>query len=173
MDPLRNNNAYDRLSALRQAPTSPPRMTRRFSPTLLIGAIGVVLLVAILAVVFVRNAPVVEVSPTETPDAPEISVSAYTNSLLDGEAYIAIAANIGTFPPSLSPGDTVQVVIAPSLDAVDVARSLPEQAVVREIQPPSEFGSSYVITIRAPQSIAASIIDAEKVHLSIVSEATS
>ena len=95
------------------------------------------------------------------------------DSLLEGEAYIPVAAAVGTFPPSLVPGDTVQIVIAPNINTGDVARTLVEQGVVRDIRPPSEFGNTFVITIRAPQSAATAMIDAEKVHLVVVDEVAS
>jgi hypothetical protein len=95
------------------------------------------------------------------------------DALLEGEAYIAVAAAVGTFPPSLTPGDTVQVVIAPNMNSGDIARTLAEQGVVRDIRPPSEFGNTFVITIRAPQSVATAMIDAEKVHLVVVDEVAS
>lgn len=99
--------------------------------------------------------------------------SPQVDALLEGEAYIPVAAAVGTFPPSLSPGDTVQIVVAPNINTGEMARTLVEQGVVRDIRPPSEFDNTFVITIRAPQTVATAMIDAEKVHLVVIDEVAS
>lgn len=172
MDSFRGNNAYDRLSALRNnAPASSTGKRGRQLPRAAIfvgaGLVGVVLLIV---VAIMRFTPRAEISlPTEVVTE-QIPAPQNSDTLLDGEAYISLAANIGSFPPSLSPGDTVQIVVAPGVNSDGLTRMLDEQAVVREVLAPTEFGNTYVITLRAPQTVAPAIIDAEKVHLSIIED---
>lgn len=175
MDSFRGNNAYDRLSALRQS-APPPRDRRSQISRPLIFAVGGVIALVLLGTAFlVMNSnprqELVEAIETTLESVPVESPN--VDTLLEGEAYIAVAAAVGTFPPSLAPGDTVQVVVAPNLNTGDLARTLAEQGVVRDIHPPSEFGNTFVITIRAPQSVATAMIDAEKVHLVVVDEVAS
>jgi hypothetical protein len=86
---------------------------------------------------------------------------------------VAIAAEVGTFPPSLSVGDTVRVVVVPNFDSGQITRSLDDVAMIREVTPPSEFGTTHVITVRAPLAVAIAIADAQKIHLAVVKEALS
>lgn len=172
MDAFRGNNAYDRLSALRQSASLPvSRTSGRGIPRVVIIVSAAVLVIALVAfVLLMRFTPRGEISlPTEVVTE-QIPAPQNSDTLLDGEAYISLAANIGSFPPSLSPGDTVQIVVAPGVNSDGLTRMLDEQAVVREVQTPTEFGNTYVITLRAPQSVATAIIDAEKVHLSIIED---
>jgi hypothetical protein len=171
MESFRTESAHDRLSALRRpAPTTSsalPVLPRRF-----LVMIAVALAVLLLAIVFFftrqptqlssLSEVVVTVPPVEVPD-----------TLLDGESYVAIAADAGTFPPSLAVGDTVRVVVVPSFDSGQVTRSLEELAMIRHVSPPAEFANTYVITVRAPLSVAVAIADAQKVHLAVVKEALS
>ncbi|MEY3805300.1 MAG: hypothetical protein RIR69_112 [Actinomycetota bacterium] len=174
MDSFRGNNAYDRLSALRQATPIPQHKGRKQPRLVIAGSIGLVCVLILGGFAILRLAePRQIVEPVDQSVDEVVPPPANIDTLLDGEAYIAIAADIGTFPPSLSPGDTVQIVIAPNINSEEVARSLEERAVVREIQTPSEFSNTFVITLRAPQTVAAAVIDAEKVHLSVVDEAAS
>lgn len=174
MDSFRGNNAYDRLFALRQTAPMPQRTTRKQPRLIIAGSVGLIFILILGGFAILRLTEpgrvtnVVDVAIEEV--VPPIT---NTDALLDGEAYIAIAADVGTFPPSLSPGDTVQIVVAPNINSEELPRSLDERAVVREVQNPSEFGNTFVITIRAPQSVAAAVIDAEKVHLSVIDEAAS
>ena len=171
MESFRTDNAQDRLSALRRPAPSAPSVAAVL-PRRVIVMIAVAITVLVLAIVFYFTQ-----EPTQPLSATEVAVTAppvaVPDTLLDGESYVAIAADVGTFPPSLSAGDTVRVVVVPSFDSGQVTRSLEETAMIRQVSPPTEFVSTFVITVRAPLSVAIAIADAQKVHLAVVKEALS
>lgn len=171
MESFRTDSAHDRLSALRRPATATssvtPVLPRRF----------LAMIAAAIAVVFIAIVFLFTRQPTQPSSLSEVVVTvppvAVPDTLLDGESYVAIAADVGTFPPSLSAGDTVRVVVVPSFDSGQVTRSLEEKAMIRHVSPPAEFANTYVITVRAPLSVAVAIADAQKVHLAVIEEALS
>jgi hypothetical protein len=171
MESFRTDSAHERLTALRRpAPTTTSMATALPRRVLVMVGIAIAILVAVLVFFFSQQ-------PTQPVDVTQVAVTApaaiVLDTLLDGESYVAIAAEMGTFPPSLSVGDTVRVVVVPSFDSGQLTRSLEEMAIIRHLTPPAEFGNTYVITVRAPLSVAVAIADAQKVHLAVVKEATS
>jgi hypothetical protein len=171
MESFRTDSAHDRLSALRRpAPTASSALP--VLPRRLLVMIAAAVAVVLLAIVFFFTR-----QPTQPSSLSEVVVTvpsvAVPDTLLDGESYVAIAADAGTFPPSLAAGDTVRVVVVPSFDSGQVTRSLEELAMIRHVSPPAEFANTYVITVRAPLSVAVAIADAQKVHLAVVKEALS
>jgi hypothetical protein len=171
MDSFRTDGAHDRLTALRRPTPSASSVVPVFPRRFLV-LISAALAVVLLAVVFFLTR-----QPTQPSSLSEVVVTvppiAVPDTLLEGESYVAIAADVGTFPPSLSAGDTVRVVVVPSFDSDQVTRSLEELATIRHVNPPAEFANTYVITIRAPLSVAIAIADAQKVHLAVIKEALS
>jgi hypothetical protein len=87
----------------------------------------------------------------------------------EGEALMATAMEDGTFPPSLTPGDVVAIVITPSTASLEgeVSR-LPNTAVVFAVAPADEFNTKTVVTLRTSQDIAEQIAGSGPVHLSIL-----
>jgi hypothetical protein len=169
MESFRTQSAHDRLAALRQPATKnhaePVSYSRRM---MMASAAGLIAVVFFGAVYFIqRQAPVGEGVPMAVV-APQVVTP---EVLLDGESYLAIAAQVGTFPPSLSAGDTVRVVVVPRFDDNDVTRTLDDNVVIRHIEPPTEFGNTAVITVRAPLTVATAIASAEKIHLAVIEEA--
>lgn len=88
--------------------------------------------------------------------------------LMAGEAFIAIAVEPGNFPPSLVVGDTVRVVVTPSNDGSGSVRNLKETTVVQSVMSPADMGTQFVVTVRAPESLATAIAASGPLHLSIV-----
>jgi hypothetical protein len=170
MESFRTDSAHDRLTALRRPIPSSTSSGRIFSnrALMLIAAIAAVVVLAMAIFLTQRSAPVL---PTAEPVSTVPSVDV-PDALLDGESYVALAAEVGTFPPSLSAGDTVRVVVVPSFDSGQLTRSLDDVALIRDVTPPSELGNSFVITVRAPLAVAVAIADAQKIHLAVVEEAT-
>ena len=171
MESFRTDNAQDRLSALRRPAPSAPSVATFFPRWVLVMIAGAITAVVLALVVYFTQQPPQPLSTTEVVvTAPP---AAAPDMLLDGESYVAIAADVGTFPPSLSAGDTVRVVVVPSFDSGQVTRSLEETAMIRHVSPPAEFTNTFVITVRAPLSVAIAIADAQKIHLAVVQEALS
>ena len=98
--------------------------------------------------------------------SPKVDVQ--NSRLMAGEALIAIAIEPGNFPPSLLVGDTVRVVVTPSNDGSGSVRSLKELTVVQSVTPPAEMGTQFVVTVRAPETLATAIAASGAIHLSIV-----
>jgi hypothetical protein len=146
-------------------PTSRVLSRRAFALTTAMAAVVLLVLVFLLTQRSAPVSPVVEVVST----VPSIDIP---DTLLDGESYVAIAADVGTFPPSLSVGDTVRVVVVPSFESGQVTRSLDDLALIRNVTAPTELGNTFVITVRAPLAVAVAIADAQKIHLAVVKEAT-
>ena len=159
----------ERLSVLRtpQPGTAPPltNTPKRMRLEVLIGV--VVVLAGITMALFLSggsSSPAIGGEPaTSSP-----KVDAQDSRLMAGEALIAIAVDPGNFPPSLLVGDTVRVVVTPSNDGTGSVRSLKEMTVVQSVTPPAEMGTQFVVTVRAPESLATAIAASGPLHLSIV-----
>jgi len=159
----------ERLSVLRtpQPGTAPPltNTPKRMRLEVLIGV--VVVLAGITMALFLSggsSSPAIGGEPaTSSP-----KVDAQDSRLMAGEALIAIAVDPGNFPPSLLVGDTVRVVVTPSNDGTGSVRSLKELTVVQSVTPPAEMGTQFVVTVRAPESLATAIAASGPLHLSIV-----
>jgi len=159
----------ERLSVLRtpQPGTAPPltNTPKRMRLEVLIGV--VVVLAGITMALFLSggsSSPAIGGEPaTSSP-----KVDAQDSRLMAGEALIAIAVDPGNFPPSLLVGDTVRVVVTPSNDGTGSVRSLKETTVVESVTPPVDMGTQFVVTVRAPESLATAIAASGPLHLSIV-----
>ena len=159
----------ERLSVLRapQPGTAPNRASapKRMRLEVLIGV--VVVLAGVTMALFLsggNSSPVGTGEPATS--SPEVDVQ--NSRLMAGEAFIAIAVEPGNFPPSLVVGDTVRVVVTPSNDGSGSVRNLKETTVVQSVTPPAEIGTQFVVTVRAPESLATAIAASGPLHLSIV-----
>ena len=159
----------ERLSVLRapQPGTAPNRASapKRMRLEVLIGV--VVVLAGVTMALFLsggNSSPVGTGEPATS--SPEVDIQ--NSRLMAGEAFIAIAVEPGNFPPSLVVGDTVRVVVTPSNDGSGSVRNLKETTVVQSVTPPAEMGTQFVVTVRAPESLATAIAASGPLHLSIV-----
>ena len=159
----------ERLSVLLapQPGTAPNRASapKRMRLEVLIGV--VVVLAGVTMALFLsggNSSPVGTGEPATS--SPEVDIQ--NSRLMAGEAFIAIAVEPGNFPPSLVVGDTVRVVVTPSNDGSGSVRNLKETTVVQSVTPPAEMGTQFVVTVRAPESLATAIAASGPLHLSIV-----
>jgi len=159
----------ERLSVLRapQPGAAPNRASapKRMRLEVLIGV--VVVLAGVTMALFLsggNSSPVGAGEPATS--SPEVDIQ--NSRLMAGEAFIAIAVEPGNFPPSLVVGDTVRVVVTPSNDGSGSVRNLKETTVVQSVTPPAEMGTQFVVTVRAPESLATAIAASGPLHLSIV-----
>ena len=159
----------ERLSVLRtpQPGTAPLKANtpKRMRLEVLIGV--VVVLAGITMALFLRggsSSPVIGGEPATS--SPKVDVQ--NSGLMAGEAFIAIAIEPGNFPPSLLVGDTVRVVVTPSNDGSGSVHSLKEITVVQSVTPPADMGTQFVVTVRAPESLATAVAASGPLHLSIV-----
>lgn len=163
----------DRLSALRTSQPGTPPLTistpKRMRMELLIGV--VVILVGITMALFLSGGSSTPSSGGE-PETSSPKVESKDSRLMAGEAFVAIAVEPGSFPPSLVAGDTVRVVVTPGNDGNGNVRSLKEITVVQSVTPPADMGTQFIVTVRAPESIATAIAASGPLHLSIVNGAS-
>ncbi len=159
----------DRLSALRTSQPGTQALTattpKRMRMELLIGV--VVILAGITMALFLSggsSTPSSDGNPVTS--SPKIEVR--DSHLMAGEAFVAIAVEPGSFPPSLTAGDTVRVVVTPSNGGTGSVRILKEVTVVTSVTPPADMGTQFIVTVRAPESIATAIAASGPLHLSIV-----
>lgn len=165
-----SSSGADRLNALRQntqlqlGVTSP----RKIRMELLLGIGAFLVLIAVLFV-FVGGD-----SNGVTPST-SIAVPAAQNSdeLQNGEAFIAIALDEGTFPPDVRKGDQVRVVVTPNSDGTGTTRGLNERTIVESISGVSDVGGRYVMTIRGPESVAIAVAASSAIHIAVIREALS
>ena len=163
--------SVDRLSSLRQASPPPLQAEQQFPKKrrneVVIGVLLVVVVVCVVALLtrqpaaqLVDSAVVAEVQDTVPPSGVE--------GLLDGEALIGVALEVGNFPSELSEGDTVRVVVTPSVSADGDARELNAPLVVKSIDVIGEFAGRYTATLLGSRDVATAIATSGPVHLTIV-----
>ena len=159
----------ERLSVLRtpQSGTAPLKTNtpKRMRLEVLIGVV-VVLAGITLALFLSGSGSSPAIGGESATSSPKVDVP--NSRLMAGEAFIAIAVDPGNFPPSLLVGDTVRVVVTPSNDGSGSVRGLKEKTVVQSVMPPSDMGTQFVVTVRAPESLATAIAASGPLHLSIV-----
>jgi hypothetical protein len=160
----------ERLSVLRTPqPGTPPLKTntpKRMRLEVLIGV--VVVLAGITMALFLSGGGSSSPAIGGEPATSSPQIDAQDSRLMAGEAFIAIAVDPGNFPPSLMVGDTVRVVVTPSNDGNGSVRSLKELTVVQSVTPPADMGTQFVVTVRAPESLATAVAASGAIHLSIV-----
>jgi len=159
----------ERLSVLRtpQPGTAPLKTNtpKRMRLEVLIGVV-VVLAGITLALFLSGSGSSPAIGGESATSSPKVDVP--NSRLMAGEAFIAIAVEPGNFPPSLVVGDTVRVVVTPSNDGSGSVRNLKEITVVQSVMPPADMGTQFVVTVRAPESVATAIAASGPLHLSIV-----
>jgi hypothetical protein len=159
----------ERLSALRTAQSSPitggQRQPKRIRTELLIGFI--VILAGVTMAIFLRGGKG-SVIVNETVQTKQTTITTDESRLMAGEALVAVAIDVGNFPPSLAPGDTVRVVVTPSNDGSGTVHSLKEITVVQSVSAPSDMNNQFVVTMRSEESLATAIAGSGPVHLSII-----
>lgn len=84
-----------------------------------------------------------------------------------GEALLATSVGPGEYPPSLSPGDAVRVVVVPEVGADEVSDSTvtDRNVMVWAVEAPTEVEPRAVVTLRLPFDLAAEIAVAASVRL--------
>ena len=159
----------DRLASLRTTPGATGKTGRGQTPSRLVRetVLGVVLLVlgAILVLLYVTRS---------TGDEPMVDGAVNTvaeSTLADiepGQALVAALLENGSYPPELTSGDRVLVVVTAPVGVGTPARSLQHTVTVAQLQTSGSMGSGTVVTLVGPEALARDIADADSIHLSIV-----
>jgi hypothetical protein len=158
----------DRLQALRQnsqalAGVSTPRKIRI---DLLLGVIGVLFVLGFLFVALGSPSP--EITTTTSIVAPQ---GENAGLMKDGDALIAIALEEGAFPPDVSVGDQVRIIVTSNTDGTDVARGLDAETIVQSIRETSAVGGRFVVTVSGIESVAEDVAASGPVHLAVIRKA--
>jgi hypothetical protein len=158
-------SANDRLQALRQSSSSLTGVTtaRKVRIDLLLGAVGVLFVIVLLFVVIGTPSPEV----TTTVSIPT-QQSEGGNQIEAGGALIAISLEEGAFPPDVSVGDQVRIIVTTNTDGVDSARGLATDTIVHSISETSAVGGRYVVTVSGTESVAEEVAASGPVHLAII-----
>lgn len=183
-----NGSVTERLSALR---TPPPHVPPQEIPSpsskiairkeLFIGGIVLLAVIAIAIPVVTRNQQpqLVDSAQALTDGLVESTSSESTTNtktpvdqsgLESGEAYVAIPIESGHFPPRLAAGHIVRVSITTSRDGSSATESLPETATVQSVEPISEVGTNFVVTVLASENLVDKVAGSESVDLAIVGQ---
>lgn len=85
---------------------------------------------------------------------------------------VAVPIDQGNFPPTLAPGDNVNVIVSPDATIVDAAppRVVSEKLRVWDIQVPSDGNGTTVVTLIADAEVALAVAGAGTVHLGLVQD---
>ena len=167
---LGSSSGPDRLNALRQSSLSQLSTTspRKIRIELLLGVGGFFVLIAVLFLLFGGKGNGIAPSTSVAAEAEQVA-----GQLKNGEAFMAIALEVGTFPPRVEKGDQVRIVVTPNTDGSGSTHALGETTIVESLTSTSEVGGRYVMTVRGPESAALAIAASGAIHISIVREAQS
>jgi hypothetical protein len=166
----------DRLSALRTP--SPqggnhsvaPR-PRKIRTEVLVG--GLVVLVGVGLALFAVREPASTATTNIDGSFTTVAQAEGENSdLTDGEALVAVAVETGNFPPSLTAGDVVRVIVTPNSNGVGEVHGLADTTIVHSVSPASDIGSQFVVTLRAPATAATALAASGPIHLAIIGVGT-
>jgi hypothetical protein len=158
-------SANDRLQALRQNSSSLTGVTtpRKIRIDLLLGAIGVLLVIVFLFVVVGSPSP----EMTTTASVPT-QQSESDHQIEVGDALIAISLEEGAFPPDVSVGDQVRIIVTTNTAGADSARGLIADTIVHSISETSAVSGRYVVTVSGTESVAEEVAASGPVHLAII-----
>jgi hypothetical protein len=85
-----------------------------------------------------------------------------------GDALIAISVEEGAFPPDVSVGDQVRIIVTSNTDGTDVARGLDAETIVQSIRETSAVGGRFVVTVSGIESVAEEVAASGPVHLAVI-----
>ena len=163
----------DRLSALRtpsqQQPAQATGGPRQIRKEALIGVLVAATGIALALYLRGGSSPESLVAKVDTSVESTGSIPVSTQ-LMGGEAFVPIAVESGNFPPALKDGDQVRVIVTPDSNGTGTVRGLEETTVVHDIETPDDLGTKFVVTVRAPEEVAAAIAASGPVLLAIINK---
>lgn len=160
-----SSSGNDRLQALRQSSQSLAGVStpRKIRIDLLLGFMGILVVIAFLVVSLASS------SPEITTTASTVAQQTENGGLIkDGDALIAIPLEEGSFPPDVSVGDQVRIIVTSNTDGTDVARGLDAETMVQSIQETSTVAGRFVVTVSGVESVAEEVAASGPVHLAVI-----
>lgn len=168
------DSPIDRLAALRPGSAGTTSRPRRESPGSrifsreMILALVLLLLGAFVVLLFVgrgQQTPVVaSISSVTEPTVSE-------TQLPRGRALAAALLDQGSYPPELTSGDSVVVILTPHSSAEGTTRMLPDTATVMAVREVTNGTLGAVVTLVTSETAARDMADAGTIHLAIVPRA--
>lgn len=104
-------------------------------------------------------------------DSPIVAAMLSTRSPLGpSEALVATSVDIGSYPPLLSEGDSVQLVFTPDITTGNVTPPTMYSNVVTvwSVSSPDDSLGKAVVTFRGPKDLALAVAGAGSVHIALV-----
>lgn len=165
-----SEGAADRLAALRNPVPAgrdsvPSGATRKKLSRELILGVVLLLLGAFVVLIFVgRSQPM----PVVVPATASVPHESTDEGVMKGKALFSAFVEQGNYPPELSQGDPVAIILTPQSMSDGVTRLLAETAEVASIHESTGGSFGAVITLLTTETTARDIADAGSVHLAIV-----
>lgn len=155
----------DRLQSLRQNSQSLMGVStpRKIRINLLLGVVGILFVIGLLFVVLGSSSPEMTTITSIVTEQGESG-----GQMKFGDALIAISLEEGAFPPDVSVGDQVRVIVTSNTDGTDNARGLNTETIVQSINQTSTVGGRFVITVSGVESVAEEVAASGPVHLAII-----
>lgn len=177
----------ERLSALRSPMPESSQHTDVHSASrvtirreLLIGGLLLLVVVAILFPVLTRGqksqvaeeiqAGVESMLAADSTDTDSPNANIDQSGLVSGEAYIALPVESGHFPPQLKEGHVVRISLTSDQSGETSSSSFSSTATVQTISSVSDVGSTYVVTVLAPEELVDKVAASDSIDLAIVGE---
>lgn len=163
--------AHDRLAGLR-APR-PDAAASKKSPVRIELLVGMVLVAGGILVALQMgrgdSVPTAEEAVVAALTAPTAEVTPDGDTLLlADETDVALALELGQFPPDLEPGDSVLVTVVPDFETGGEVRSLESTPTVVDVSAPDDMTGRWVVTLRANRAVPKVLAGARSVLLSVV-----
>jgi hypothetical protein len=155
----------DRLQGLRQNSQSLMGLStpRKIRIDLLLGAVGILMVIAFLFVLLGAQSPEMTTAPTIPTEQ-----SGSSDLMKEGDALIAVSLEEGAFPPDIAAGDQVRIIVTSNMDGTDTARAVAAETIVQSIRETSAVGGRFVITVSGTESVAEEVAASGPVHLAII-----
>lgn len=159
------DSSIDRLASLRAGATkrtfshSEPNKFRLIALIFSLALVGGGVLVAM------RVAGGKDIQPSseeQSQPSDQLSLSA---ELLSGESLVAFPVKRGNFPPSITRGDTIRIVVTPGPDGNGDISIMDEEVVVFDIGEMSDMSGDIVLTVRGSETVLRSIAASGPIHV--------
>ncbi len=170
MDSVTRSSAsagFDRLAALREPVGGHrERESKKFRFEVLIGIICIVAGMALVLGFVILQSP--DDSAQVNGVTLETTIPPNESTLLAGEAFVALAVDQGKFPPDVSIGDFIKVVVTPGVDGSGETKMIPQDLLVTHVAASNEMTAQTIFTVRAPQSLLPTIAESGPLHIARV-----
>jgi hypothetical protein len=136
---------------------------RKIRVDLLVGVVAVLVVIVFLFSMWGSPAKEMETNTSIANTADDFSRQIQT-----GDALIAISVEEGAFPPDISVGDYVRIIVTSNTDGTEVARGLDAETIIQSVRETSTVGGRFVVTVSGVESVAEEVAASGPVHLAVI-----